>query len=175
MAKTKVQKKQMIAEYVTKINDSNALFVISPTSLTPNEANGLRKKLRVLNASFNVVKNSLIKRALQEAGKEQEKLQFSNENAVIFCKQDASEGAKILNNFIEEVKKGEIKGGFLDGDFLTKEDIEELAKLPSKEIMIGITIGAIGAPISGFVNALNGNIVNFLNVLKNISESKEKK
>jgi large subunit ribosomal protein L10 len=173
MAKIQQKKQDMIEMYVKKINDSDALIILKPTKLTPNEANALRKKLKDLNSSFNFVKNTLFSLALQKANKKIDNFSFEHENAIVFCKGDASENTKIVYDFIQELKKGEIQAGLLGNKTLNGEDIERLAKLPSKEIMIGITVRTIAAPLTGFINVLNGTILNFLYVLKNISEQKQ--
>jgi large subunit ribosomal protein L10 len=170
MAKTKGEKKQIVENYVEKINGSDALFIITPTKITPNEANDLRKKLAEKGASFNVVKNTLFRLALKKTGKDLGDIDLSSENAIIFCEKDASENAKILYEFLKEIKKGAIKGGFLDGTLLGQSNVEELAKLPSKDVMLATTVRTIAAPITNFVYALNGNILNLINVINNISE-----
>ena len=170
MAKTKKEKKEIVETYVGKLNNSKAFYVITPTEITPNEAIALRKKLHESNSSFNLVKNSLFKLALESAKKELKSTAFDGENAIVFVEGEPTEGAKAIYEFIKDIKKGAIKGGMLDGQELIKTDIEELAKLPSKDVLIGQVVGTIAAPLSGFVNVLNANITGFVNVLKNISE-----
>lgn len=170
MAKTKDEKKQIVEQYEEKLKNANAFYVITPTKITPNEATELRKKLHEHKGSFNVVKNSLFKQALKNAKKELTDISFEGENAVIFVQGESTEGAKALYDFMEEVEKGEIKGGMLATDELSKNEIVALAKLPTKEVLLGQTVGTIAAPLSGFVNVLNANLTNFVNVLKNISE-----
>jgi large subunit ribosomal protein L10 len=173
MAKTKQQKQDLVDKYATKISDSNALIVITPTKITPNEATQLRKKLHKTGATFSVVKNTLFKVALEKANKELKDIDFNEENAIVFCSKDVSEVAKIVNDTLEEIKKGEIKGGLLEDTPLNKEEVDQLAKLPSKDIMIATTVRVIAAPLSNFVHVLNGNILNLVNVIKNIAENKE--
>jgi len=170
VSKTKKQKKEIVNYYVDKLNNSNTLFVITPTQITPNEANELRKKLKEAEATFNFIKNTLFKIALEKTKIQLKDVEFNSETAVIFCKNDASESAKIVYNFLKDIKKGEIKGGRLEDKTITVDMIEQLAQLPSKDILIATTVRTIAAPLSNFVNALNGNILNFVNVLKNISE-----
>lgn len=170
MSKTKKQKKEIINYYVDKLNNSTTLFVITPTKITPNEANKLRKDLIDAKATFNFVKNTLFKIALEKTKIQLKDIEFETETAVIFCQDDASESAKIVYNFLKDIKKGEIKGGRLEDKTITVDMIEQLAQLPSKEILITTTVRTIAAPLSNFVNALNGNILNFVNVLKNITE-----
>ena len=173
MAKTKKEKQSIIEAYVKNLNESRALFVITPTEITPNEINNLRKKLKDVDSSITFIKNTLLEKALEKSGKKLDDISFDNQKAVLFSKENASESAKILSDFLEEIKKGEIEGGLLDETSLSLEDIEELANLPPKEQMIAISISAIASPLSSFVNVLNANITNFMNVLNNISEDKE--
>lgn len=173
MAKTREQKKQIVQDYIDKIESSKALFIITPTQITPNEANTLRKQLRESKAVFNVIKNSLFKIALEKTKAQLQDMDFADEKAVVFVQGEASESAKALYNFLKEVKKGEIKGGLLDNSPLTQVEIEELALLPAKDIMIATTVRTIGAPLSSFVNVLNANITNLVNVLQNIREDKK--
>lgn len=172
MAKTKNQKQETVENYLEKLNAATALFIITPTKITPNEANALRRKLSENDASFNVVKNSLFKIALKKVKKELKGTELSGENAVVFAQGQESESAKTLYEFLEEAKKGEIRGGFLNDEYLTKEEVEELAKLPSREILIATTVQTLAAPLSSFVRVLNANISSLVNVLKNISENK---
>lgn len=172
MAKTRKQKDQSIDEYVDLINNAHALFFIRPTAITPNEATELRKKLKGTGATFSVIKNTLFKIALEKTTLPMKDLEMTGENAIIYCTEEVTEPAKVIYEFIEDHKKGEIRGGVLQDSELSGQDVESLAKLPSKDIMIAQTVRAIGAPLSGFVNVLNANISNLVNVLKNISENK---
>lgn len=172
MAKSKERKREVVEEYQARLNEASAFFVIKPTAITPNEATVLRKKLKAARATFSVVKNTLFDVALDKANKKDVNLDISGENAIIFCEDDVSEPAKAVYEFLKEIEKGEIRGGFLNDSPLSGQDVEDLAKLPSKEVLLAYTVSAIGAPISGFVNVMNANLVNLVNVFKNISENK---
>lgn len=172
MAKTKEEKQNIIEAYVKDLNDSKALFVITPTEITPNEINDLRKKLKDVGSSITFIKNTLLEKALEKSGKKLDNVSFDNQKAVLFSKEKASESAKILSDFLEEIKKGKIEGGLLDKTSLSLEDIDELANLPPKEQMIAISVSTIASPLSSFVNVLNANVTNLINVLNNIAEEK---
>ncbi len=174
MAKTKAQKTETIKEYEDKIKDSNALLIIRPTQITPNEANELRKKLLESDASFNVVKNSLFELSLKNAKVEID-MDFTGENSVIFVKGDISTASKTLNEFLEEIDKGEIRGGVFNESEITKDEILEIAKLPPREVLLGQTVGTIAAPLTNFMGVLNANARELVNVLKNIADEKEEK
>jgi large subunit ribosomal protein L10 len=170
MAKTKKDKEKLIEQYIKRLKEAKAIFVITPTGITPNEANQLRSKLLNNDSTLSTVKNSLFKIALDKTKTDLEDIDLSGENAVIFCQGEISESAKFVYNFLDEIKKGKIKGGFLDSSFLSEKEIETLAKLPPKEILLVQTVNAFQAPISSFVRLLNANTLNLINVLNNISE-----
>ncbi|MDD3647244.1 MAG: 50S ribosomal protein L10 [Candidatus Dojkabacteria bacterium] len=170
MAITKQEKKKLLDTYVKNLTEARAAFVITPTQLTPNEATKLRKRLN--DSSLNFVKNTLFRLAVKDTKSDFGEIDFRDQKAILFCRGDASEAAKILYEYLKEIKKGEIVGGFLDSTPLSNLDIEELATLPSKDIMLAITVGSIGAPLTGFVRVMNGTLTNFVNVIKNISENK---
>ncbi|MBU0976339.1 MAG: 50S ribosomal protein L10 [Patescibacteria group bacterium] len=170
MAKNKQDKQKLVDTYVKNLTEANAAFVITPTQITPNEANELRKKLN--DASLNFVKNTLFKIAVKNANRNFDDIDFKDQKAILFCRGDASETAKTLYEYLREIKKGEIAGGLLDDTPLSQADVEELATLPSKDVMLATAVGAIAAPITSFVRVMNGTITNFVNILKNISENK---
>lgn len=168
MAKTKTQKNQIIQDYIDRLEATKALFIITPTKITPNEANMLRKKLKEINSTFSTIKNTLFKIALDKADIKIENIE--KEKAVVFCNSDASQGAKILYDFIKDIDKGKINAGLLNRQLLDSTQIEKLAKLPSREIMVSTTVRTIASPLSSFMNVLNANIKNLIYVLNNISE-----
>ncbi len=174
MAKTKKQKQNIIDDYTNRLNKANAVFIISSTKIDPNETNTLRKILRKNNTSIKFLKNTLFKIALDKTKTDLDNINLEEENAAVFCQDDPCQTAKILASFTEKSDKGSFKCGNLNKKFITRENIIEISKLPSKDVLISITVRTIAAPITNFVQALNGNLLNFVNVLKNISEQKEK-
>jgi large subunit ribosomal protein L10 len=172
MAKTKKEKNEILENYANKLKKSNSFFIISPTKITSNEANTLRKQLKESKASFQYIANRIFKKALEKTNIKLEDIDFKKENVITFCEGDISSSIKVVNNFLEESKKGVFKGGLLDNKFLTVEDLKTLAELPSKENMISITVRTISAPLQNIIYVLNGNILNLINVLKNLSEKK---
>src|SRR4030042_5671166 len=156
MAKSKKEKKNILERYIEKLDKAQALILISPSQITPNEATQLRKQLKIVDSTFNVVKNTLFNNALKKVKTNIKGFDFSGENAVIFVSDKINESAKVVYDYLGDLKKGGIKGGFLDGTSLSINDVEQLAKLPSKEIMIATTVRTIAAPLTGFITALTG-------------------
>lgn len=173
MARTKEQKKQDVAGYREKISSSKAVYLIEPKGITPNEATELKKTLFDMDSQFNVIKNSLFKLALKDEGLSIDEDLFDGPNAAVFAsEQSLSEAAKLISKFIKDSEKAVIKGGFLDGRFISKEEVEALASLPSRDQLIAQVVGTMNTPISGFVNVLAGNLRSILYVLNAVKEQK---
>jgi len=172
MPKTKVQKTAAVDALQIKVSDAEAMFVVAPKAINPNEASALKMSLSEVGAEFHVIKNSLFKLAL-----EKNTLPFNSEystgqHAVVFTGKQSSEAAKIVSAFIKKSQKAEFVGGYLQGKAITAANVEELASLPSREIMLAKVLGTMQAPISGFVRVLGANISGFVNVVNAIKDQK---
>ena len=122
----------------------------------------MRKKLREANVDYTVYKNTLVKRAI--AGTEWEALGevLEGPSGFAFSYDDATAPARVLNDSIKEYKKMEFKGGVVEGAVYGKEDMQAIANIPSREVLISKFMGSIQSPIA-----------NFARVVQQIAEQKE--
>ena len=105
--------------------------------------------------------------------KDIEAIKFDGKAAIIFGYGDEVSPAKIISQFQKNAEdKIEFIGGILENAFIKAETISELAKLPSKTELYAKIVGSINAPVSGFVNALAGNLRNLVYILKAVEENK---
>lgn len=142
------QKSAAIAELAEKFRGSSAAVLTEYRGLTVAQLAELRTNLRG-NATYSVVKNTLTERAAQEAGVESAfEGQLVGPNAIAFVEGDPVEAAKALRNFAKDNPLLVIKGGVLDGNPLTAEDIEKLAKLESREVLLAKLAGAMKAQLT---------------------------
>ena len=142
------QKDAAIAELAEKFRSSSAAVITEYRGLTVAQLGELRSKLRG-NATYSVVKNTLTERAAKEAGVEAAfEGQLVGPNAIAFVEGDPVEAAKGLRDFAKDNPLLVIKGGLLDGNPLTAEDIEKLAKLESREVLLGKLAGAMKAQLT---------------------------
>jgi len=174
MAKNKEQKKEILAGLKKRINDSKAIVFTSFNALGVKESDELRQALKSENSEYLVTKKTLLNLALKD-----EKIEgldvksFEGKVAAVFGYEDEVAPAKIVDKFMSEnQEKIEFIGGVMDDKFMSKEEIEQLAKLPSKQELYAKIVGSLNAPLSGFVNVLAGNIRSFVNVLKAVEEKK---
>ena len=142
------QKDAAIAELAEKFRSSSAAVITEYRGLTVAQLGELSSKLRG-NATYSVVKNTLTERAAKEAGVEAAfEGQLVGPNAIAFVEGDPVEAAKGLRDFAKDNPLLVIKGGLLDGNPLTAEDIEKLAKLESREVLLGKLAGAMKAQLT---------------------------
>ena len=142
------QKDAAIAELAEKFRSSSAAVITEYRGLTVAQLAELRSKLRG-NATYSVVKNTLTERAAKEAGVESAfEGQLVGPNAIAFVEGDPVEAAKGLRDFAKDNPLLVIKGGILDGNPLTPEEIDKLAKLESREVLLGKLAGAMKAQLT---------------------------
>jgi large subunit ribosomal protein L10 len=135
--------------------------------LKTSDLNDLRRKLREANVEYKIVKNSLARIAAKNAGLEQVVASLEGPMAVAFGYGDATQAVKALSDYIRATKSIlSIKGGFLADRVLSAKDLETLARLPSREVLISRVIGGMQSPIYGLVNVLAGPIRGIMGVLQ---------
>jgi large subunit ribosomal protein L10 len=135
--------------------------------LTTAELSALRRKLRAAKVEYKVVKNTLALIAAKNAGLEHTSDSFKGPMAVAFGYGEIPDAAKVLTEYIRSAKSTlNIKGGFLTDRVLTPKDIETLARLPSRAVLISQVMAGIQSPIYGLVNVLAAPIRGMMGVLQ---------
>ena len=166
------QKKAVVAELSERLKGSVAGVLVNYKGITVADDTKLRKDLREAGVKYTVVKNTLLKRAAEDAVIEGLDPVLEGTTALATSEEDYVAAAKILCEYAEKNKNFEIKSGYVDGGVLGVDEIKDLAKLPSKEVLVAKALGGLNAPISGFVTVLNGNIRGLACVLNAIAEKK---
>ena len=151
------QKAQVIEEVAGQITESEAVFAVDYRGISVPQAAELRTKLREADATFRVIKNTLSERAADQVGAEGLKELLEGPTAMTFVRGDAAAAAKALRDFRRGTGNTllEFKGGWMNGAPLTPEDVDAIAQLPSRDVLIGRLVGLIASPISGLATALN--------------------
>jgi large subunit ribosomal protein L10 len=174
MPKSKVQKQEILRSLQKKIGEAKSIVFAGFNALGVKDNEALRDLLRQENGEYYVAKKTLLGLAFKNQGVDVlDTKGLDGKIAAIFSYGDEVAAAKVLDNFRKD--KGEklyFLGGILEGKLLSKEEIEAVAKLPSKTELYAKLVGSLNAPVSGFVNALAGNLRNLVYVLKAIEEKK---
>jgi large subunit ribosomal protein L10 len=151
------QKAQVIEEVAGAIKESDAVFAVDYRGISVPQAAELRTTLRGADSTFTIVKNTLAERAADQAGAEGLKELLTGPTAMTFVRGDAAAAAKALRDFRRGTGNTllEFKGGWMNGAALTPEDVDAIAQLPSRDVLIGRLVGLIASPLSGLATALN--------------------
>ena len=168
MPLTKEQKKNIIKELKDNIAKQKAVVFVSVKGLKASELFDLRKQLKESNCLLLVAKKTLLKIAFKENKIELNEKELEGQIALIFGFEDEIAPAKTAYNFSLKNENLKILGGFLENQLRNMEEIIILAKIPSKQELLAKFIGSIKAPMSGFVNVLQGNIKGLVYVLSQI-------
>ena len=137
MSKKLESKKLVFNELKEKFSKTSFVVVTDYRGLAVSEVTELRKKLYKSNADYKVAKNTVIKRAIKDTNLTELENLLEGPTALLLGYGDPIECAKTFVDYIKEIEKADIKGGILDGKFLTKEQIKIFASLPSKEVLLG--------------------------------------
>lgn len=160
-----------------QINDSlkssNAFFVVRYSGLSSPDLSSLRQNLKSSRARLFVVKNSVARRALKNAGFESLLNSVEGPCGLVFAQDEPVGTSKVLCDFAKEHEPLRLEAGILNNRVLEKKDIEALAKLPSKEILMAQLVTALNSPISGFVITLNQILTKFVICIDRIREKKQ--
>jgi large subunit ribosomal protein L10 len=173
LAISKAQKEQMVADYVDKMSRSQALILADYRGLNVATITDLRQKMRETDGVFQVVKNTLFKLALEEAGLPFPAEQMEGPVAVGYCLGEAPPIAKVLMDFAKEAEALEIKGAILGSNILDAEGVKGLADLPPREVLLAQLLGAVQGPMSSLVSTLEAPLRELAQVLQARSEQAE--
>ncbi len=173
MARSREKKKQIVADLTDKLLRSEALIMTDYRGLSAADMNELRNKLRETETGYHVVKNSLVKLALEQAGLPWEPWLFDGPTAIGFCYEEVPGPAKILVDLANESKTFSVRGGMLAEKLVDAAQISELATLPSSEVLIAQVVARIQGPLVGLISVLSAPLQNLAYVLQARSEQLE--
>ena len=156
MANQKIiaQKEKEVNELAEKIKASKIVLLTDYRGITVDSVTNLRADLRKTNTEYKVIKNNITKRALEKCEYKGLDDLLVGPTAVIINHEDYLDAAKTIYQFSKENDFYKIKGGIIEGKVMTTEEIITLAKLPSKETLIGMLAGALLGNVSKLAVAL---------------------
>ena len=164
------QKKALVASLTDKLKNSCAGVIVNYKGINVSDDTKLRKELREAGVEYFVVKNTLLQRAAKEAGLDGLEPVLEGTTAIAISKDDHVAAARILCKFAEGNDFFKAKAGFIEGKVISEAEVNNLSKLPTKEVLVAKALGGLNAPISGFVTVLNGTIRGLVVALNAIAE-----
>lgn len=166
------EKISIATELKTKVSGAGYVILADYKGMSVGKTAELRKRLKVANARVQVVKNRVFRHVLADAGIQGLDPALKGASAMVYGSGDPVAAAKVLKDFIKENEKPIIKIGSLQGAVLTAKDVESLAAMPSREIMLARVVGTIAAPMSQLVGVLNQKVASLLYVLQAAADKK---
>jgi large subunit ribosomal protein L10 len=152
------EKAAVIEEVAGEISSAQAVFAVDYRGITVTQVKDLRVRLSESDTQLRVVKNSLTERAADQAGTPELKSLLTGPTALAFVRGDAAMAAKALSDAGRALRILAFKGGLMEGSVLSAEDVQSIARLPSREVLHAQLVGAIASPLSGLVRTLNALI-----------------
>ncbi len=166
MAISKEKKQELLADYKEKFSRSQAVYLTDYHGLTVAEITQLRRKLDETGSTYTVMKNTLTRLALKEAGLPMLEEALKGPVAITFCFEDIVAPAKVLKGFAKEYKTFVIKGGLVEGKEVSVNQIKAIADLPSREEILAQLIAAVQGPLSSLVTVLTAPLRDLAYVLQ---------
>ncbi len=162
----RLEKQNLTKEYIARVNGSPFFLVVDYRGLKVEHLTELRKRLTKAGAEVHVVKNSIFRIAVKEAGIADLAGALVGQMAVVTGKKDISAAAKVVKTFSAEFEKPKIKFGYLNSQRLADKDIIALADLPSIEVLRGKLLGVLNAPATKLVALMNTPASQLVRVLQ---------
>lgn len=174
MGRTLANKKEIVAELKDNLSEAQLAFVINYEGLSVAEITDLRNRLRPSGASCKITKNTLMNIAIKGDENWQPMEEFLGDaTAFLFTGEEIGAAVKAYKAFQKETKKTELRGGVLEGKSLTKEQVEALGDLPTKEELYAQIAGSINALATKLAVGINEIPSGLARGLKAYSEKEE--
>ena len=167
---TRDQKREQFENLRGVLGDATTVFVLANTGLKVNEINELRSKVRGASAKYKVVKNSIVKLAIDGTPMEGLTPYLKGPNALAFTGGDAVVLAKVLRDFVKTHPALTLERAYLEGQIVDAEQAKAVAELPSRDELVAKLLYTLQSPIRRLVVALNAPAQQLAQALKQVAE-----
>ena len=172
MARTRTQKDETISRYEGGLAQAPHAFLLGFQGISVPEDTELRNKIRESGGTYEVVKNTLAKRAIEGQGLEALTESFVGPTSVAYVEDDPVALAKALRDFSKDVPAVQFKGGLVDGKPIGPDDLEQIADLPSRDELIAKLLFLLQSPVTRLARTLAAVPREFVVVLDQIAQKK---
>lgn len=171
----RTEKKSIVSAVSELIEGGSMLILADHAGLSSNAMTELRALLRKNGSRIMVVKNRLLRRALDPAAAEGLAALLHGPTAIAVTSGDSAAFSRIVVEFAKKHNAPRVKAGLLDGALITDLQVGALAALPPRPALVAIFLGGVKAPISGFVRGLSEIVRQFVSVLDQVARSRAPK
>lgn len=168
------EKEAVVTELTEKLRGANALYLTDFTGLNVKSITDLRRRLRNAGVEYLVVKNTLAERALEGAALPDIAAFFKGPTAVVITRNDPVAPAKVLADFAKEHdNKPAVKAGIVERRAVTPAQIDALAKLPPRDVLLAQLAGALEAPMAQLAYVMQAKLYEMAGLLDALRSSRE--
>jgi large subunit ribosomal protein L10 len=168
------EKESILKEIQAAVGASEHVILADYSGMKVKHFTLLRGALAGVDARVQVVKNSLLGVVLKQVGRAVPDSALCGKTAMVTGGADVTAVAKALKTFIKEQKLLTLKGGCLNTQALTEQDIDAMANMPPREVLLGQLVGTVQAPMTQLVGVMHAKVSSLLYVLTAIEEKKKK-
>lgn len=172
----KVCKEHMVMEIADRFKNYPNFFVTSFSNIGVGELEGLRKSLKKDMSAYMVTKSTMLRQAIKKAGINAKAEDFDTSKTgtcgVLFTKGDPVAMSRLLMDFSKGHDKVKIRAGFVNGETISLDTIKFMSTLPSRDILLSMTVAGMKSPVTGFVCILRNLLSNFVSVVDAIGHKK---
>lgn len=161
-----------VNDLTDKLQRAKSVVLTDYRGLTVAQIEELRGKVEEAGAEYEVTKNTLLSRSLKDTNREAPTETLEGPTATLFSFKDEVAPLKALQDFIKTNNLPVVKTGFLGNESIDPKQVENLAKLPSREILLGKLVGSLKSPQYGLVSVLSGNIRKLVYALDAVAKAK---
>ena len=173
-AKVLSEKQAIVAELTEKLQNAAAGVLVDYKGITVAEDTALRAEMRKNGVEYAVVKNTLTRFAVKNAGLEELSSVLEGTTSLAISAEDPVAPARIINDFAKKMngEKFTIKAGFVDGKVIGVDEVKALADLPSKEVLLSMLLSAMQGPVRGLAVSLDATISGLARALQAVADQK---
>jgi large subunit ribosomal protein L10 len=174
MPLSRQSKENLVERYQGGVITAPNVYLVKFKGITVPQVTELRARVRESGGHYEVVKNRIVLRILDGSSLEGLKEHFEGPTAVAYNEDDPVALAKVLTDFAKEVPAIEFKAGLVDGQLIEAEEVKQIAALPSREALVTKLLFLLQSPITGFVRVMAALPQQFVTVLEQVRQQKEK-
>ena len=167
------EKESILKEITDAVAGSEHVLLADYSGMKVKHFSLLRSAMKAVGARSLVVKNSLLGVALKQLDRSVPETALSGKTLMVTGGDDITAVAKALKAFIKEQKLLVLKGGSLNTQMLSEQDVEAMADMPAREVLLGQLVGTVQAPMTQLVGVMNAKVSSLLYVLTAIEEKKK--
>ena len=172
MPQPRAVKEQIVQDLTTRLKETESIYLADLTGLDVGEVTELRSQLRAESVECRVIKNTLTRLAVADAGLPGLGETLDGPTALVLSNDPVAPAKVIINFGKDHEDRPRIKGGFLTGEIIDAAQAQTLSKLPGRDELIAKTVSGIAAPITGLVFTLSGVLSSLVRTVSAVSQQK---